>query len=81
MNLFRRGNISHESHLCVGGCVLLETTNHLFLDCNFFGSIWQLVRNWLGVHSTDPSIIADHFLQFDGSSDYAKSRRSFMLLI
>jgi len=81
VNLFRRENISHESHLCVGGCDLLETTNHLFLDCSFFCSIWQRVRNWLGVHSTDSSIIADNFLQFGGSSGYAKSRRSFMLLI
>jgi len=64
VNLFRRGNISQKSHLCVGGCGLLETTNHLFLDCSFFGSIWQRVRYWLGVHSVDPSIIADHFLRF-----------------
>jgi len=47
--------------LCVGGCELLETDNHLFLDCSFFGTIWQLVHKWLGVHLADPTIIADLF--------------------
>lgn len=48
---------------------------------NCFGSIGQLVQCWFEVHSTDPSIIADRFLQFGSLSGYAKSRCSFMLLI
>jgi len=52
-----------------------------FLTCGFFGQIWQLVCNWLRVHSTDPSNIVDHFLQFGTSSGHAKSRCSFMFLI
>jgi len=65
-------------------CWWMWTVNHLTLDCTFFGTIWQLVRNWLGVHSVhslDPSILADHFLQLGSSSSYAKSRSSFMFLI
>ena len=67
-NLFRIGIISQESQFCVGGCGLLETTNHLFLDRSFFGSLWQLVRKWLGIHSVDLSIITNNILQFDNLS-------------
>ena len=68
--------------MCVGSCGLLETENRLFLECNVFDIIWQLVRNWLGVHSTNLSIITNHFfLQFGSSLGYSKSRSSFMLLI
>jgi len=46
-----------------------------------FGHVWQLVRNWSGVYSADPSTIVDHFLQFGTSSGLAKSWYSFMYLI
>jgi len=80
VNLFSKGIISHESQLCVGGCGLLETKNHLFLECSFFGTIWQLVRHWLVVHSADSSIIMNHFSQFDNLLGFSKLRISFMLV-
>jgi len=81
VNLFQRGIIPHETQLCVGGCGLQETENHMFLTCPLFGQIWHLVRHWLGVYSANPSTILDHCLQFGSSSDYAKSRCSFMSVI
>ena len=47
----------------------------------FFCHLWQLVRNWLCVHSMDPPHILDHFIQFGSSTGYGKSRCSFMHLI
>jgi len=40
--LFRIAIISHDSLLCVSGCENSESTNHLFLGCNFFCSLWHL---------------------------------------
>jgi len=48
-------------------CVLvrnLESASHLFLKCNFFGSMWHLVWNWLGFSSIDSTCIFDQLLQF-----------------
>jgi hypothetical protein len=81
VNLFQRGTIPHDSQLCVSGCGLHESENHLFFICRMFGHIWQLVRKWLCVYSADPSNIQDHFHQFHTSAGYAKSRCSFMHLI
>jgi len=58
-----------------------ETYVHLFLTCDTFGQIWQLARNWLDVHTSDPSTIVEHFLQFGTSSGHAKSQCCFMFLI
>jgi len=60
---------------------LIESDAHLFLHCGIFGQVWQLVRHWLSVHSADPSIILDRYLQFGTSSGLAKSWCSFMHLI
>jgi len=74
-NLFRRGIIP------ISGCGLQKLENHLFVSCNLFGQIWQLVWNWICVHLVDPSNIVDHFHQFGTSSGYAESMCSFMYLI
>jgi hypothetical protein len=50
-NLVRQGIIPSEAQLCVTGCGLQESADHLFFSCDFFGKIWQFVRNWLGVNS------------------------------
>jgi len=47
-NLVARGVISPDASLCVSGCDSTETTQHLFLYCTTFASIWQLVRDWIG---------------------------------
>jgi len=45
LNLFRRGIILSAARYCVSGCSLHESKCHLFLSCDFFGQLWQLVRN------------------------------------
>jgi len=80
-DLFRRGIILAEARSCVTGCELHESEWHLFLSCSFFSQLWQLVRNWLCVHSADPAHILDHFIQFSSSIGFGTSRCSFMHLI
>jgi hypothetical protein len=80
-NLFRRGIVQNDAQMCVTGCGLVESDAHLFLHCDIFGQVWQLVRHWLSVSSADPATVVDHFHQFGTSSGFAKSRCSFMHLI
>ena len=42
-NLLHRGVIDNDSRMCVGGCGLEESSHHLFLHCNVFGSVWHLI--------------------------------------
>lgn len=42
-NLLRRRVLHDEDSLYVGGCGYLETTYHLFFNCNIFGSLWYLL--------------------------------------
>jgi hypothetical protein len=44
-NLVARDIISPEDQLCVSGCGGVESTQHLFLSCGTFGSLWALVRS------------------------------------
>jgi len=36
----------------------------LFLGCNFFGSVWSLVLQWLDISSVASGVVRGHFLQF-----------------
>jgi len=56
--------ITIEDHLCTSGSRDSESASHLFLQCNFFGSIWLLVRAWLGFSSVNPLDFRDHLVQF-----------------
>ena len=67
--------------MCVGGCGMQETNDHLFLNCGFFGQVWEMVLKWLGVYTTFPSNTLEHFVQFGSAAGYAKTRRSFMNII
>jgi len=60
------------------GAVILK---RLFLLCPTFGSIWQLLREWIGVLWVDSHNIPDHLLQFTHMTGGGKARRSFMQLI
>jgi len=70
-----------ESRLCIAGCGQVEDLNRLFLSCPFFGALWPLVRDWLGVAGAESQVISDHFLQFIHYACDLKSRRSFFHLI
>lgn len=80
-NLVNRGIISLEDHFCVSSCGGVESAQHLFLSCSIFGSLWALVRSWIGFSTADAHITSDHFLQFSYSAGGLRARRSFMQLI
>jgi hypothetical protein len=63
-NLIARLVLSFDMSLCVAGCGHPETAQHLFLLCNTFGSLWHMVRDWIGCFGVDADNISDHFLQF-----------------
>jgi len=60
-NLLWCGIIQAESTLCVGGCDMEETIGHLFLSCNYFTSMWHLIRDWLGVSSVELATLLSQF--------------------
>jgi len=80
-NLVHRGILSDIDVGCLLGCGYVETAQHLFISCDFYGTLWFQVRSWLGVSSPDPIIVLDHFLQFTHSAGGARARRSFMQLV
>lgn len=77
-NLQRRGVIPLDAQLCVAGCGQNEIANHQIIHCPTFGSLWQLVKSWLGVYSVDPLHVMDHFEQFIYALGGQISRRSFL---
>ncbi|GAU42955.1 hypothetical protein TSUD_142920 [Trifolium subterraneum] len=80
-NLVTRGILSPADGLCVCGCGAAESTQHLFLSCSTFGSIWASVPSWIDITSADPTALRDHFVQFTYSAGGSRARRSFLQLI
>jgi hypothetical protein len=61
--------------------VLRDFLLHLFLSCNTFGSLWSLIRSWIGFSAIDSHNISEHFLQLTYSLDGRRGQRSFLQLI
>jgi hypothetical protein len=80
-NLVARGIISTEVHSCVSGCGGIESAQHLFLTCSIFGSLWALVRSWIGFSTADAPTLTAHFVQFIHSAGGLRARRAFLQLI
>ena len=80
-NLFKRRMLQQADVTCVAGCGFDESATHLFLHCAYFGSIWQHIRNCLGISGVDPFTLHDHFFQFTNSIGMSRKRRSFMQLL
>ena len=81
-NLYHRGVIVADDRLCVGGCRSLESSTHLFLHCNIFGGVWQLIHRWLGVCSVLPYDPADYLIQFGSlGGNCSMVRQSILHLI
>jgi len=76
-----RSVIYFEDCLCAFGCGSVETTQHIFLLCTTFTSLWSLVQSWIGFSGVDPTIISDHFIHFIHATGGGKVRRSFLQLI
>jgi hypothetical protein len=81
INLVNRSIISSEDHFCTSGCGGVESTQHLFLSCITFGSLWALVQSWIGFSTAYAHTISGHFLQFSYSDGGLRARRSFVQLI
>jgi hypothetical protein len=79
--LVARGIISTEVHSCVSGCGGIESAQHLFLTCSIFGSLWALVRSWIGFSTADAPTLTAHFVQFIHSAGGLRARRAFLQLI
>jgi hypothetical protein len=80
-NLFWRGVINHDSCLCVAGCGSLETVDHIFFHCSFFGSVWNNILHWIGLSMALPFVASDHFNQFNFGGGGPRVRHSFMCVI
>ncbi|CAJ2678808.1 unnamed protein product [Trifolium pratense] len=81
VNLVTRGVLSSTAGTCVFGCGAAELAHHLFLSCSFAGSLWDLVRAWIGISLVDFTNLRDHFVQFTASAGGSRARRSFLQLI
>ena len=80
-NLFHRGVIDNDSRMCVAGCGFQESSHHLFLHCNVFGSVWHCIYKWIGVVAVTPYKVPDHFNQFSYSGNVSKVRSSIIQVI
>ena len=80
-NLWHRGVIPVDSQLYVSRCAQNETAEYLIIHCSTFGSLWQLMKTWIGVYSADPQHVLEHFNQFKYSSGGYTPRRSFLHMI
>jgi len=80
-NLLRHGVIDHTSKLCVSSCGFLESSNHLFIHCNFFGTVWQFIHRWLGLSVAATFQVPNHFNQFSCSGGTTKVHRSILQVI
>jgi len=61
-NLFRRQVIDFDAQACVGECGEMETSSHLLLHCDIFGSVWYFILRWLGIYSVMPYDVSSHFI-------------------
>ena len=80
-NFCRRGVIGNDSRLCFTVCGYVETSAHLFLHCNNFGSGWYHIYCWIGISSAVPFHVSDHFMQFGAVGGVSKGRQSILQVI
>jgi len=59
-NLIRRRVIQAPDTACAYGCGELETSNHLFLECEIPNMVWLHVRKWIGLHMVYPCQLREH---------------------
>jgi len=70
-----------EAWSCIDGCGHVEDMNHLFLSYPYFGALWPMVQDWLGLVGVETQFISYHFLQFINYASGLIARRSFFHLI
>jgi hypothetical protein len=67
--------------MCVGGCGFSETAYHLFLACDIFGAIWNLLWQWLDISHVAAGEIGEHFNQFTHMAGMPRSSHPFFKVI
>jgi len=80
-NLARRQVLQLDDILCVGGCGLSETMNHLFLACEVFGIVWNQLWHWLDISYVAAGDVGDHFTQFTHLAGKPRSSHPLSKLI
>jgi hypothetical protein len=80
-NMVSRGILSPDHAQYATGCGGAESAQHLFLSCGIFGSLWPLVRAWIGFSTADAHNLSDQFVQFTYSAGDFRARRSFLQLV
>jgi hypothetical protein len=59
----------------------METSSHLFLHCDFFGSVWNFTLKWLGIFSVMAPEVSSHFNQFSFIGGASKSKQYILQAI
>jgi len=80
-NLVRRHVIQPNENLCVGGCGHIETADHLFIGCDFFGSVWYLICHWIGFSCVFLGSVSNHFLQFTQLAGLSRASHFYLKVI
>jgi hypothetical protein len=80
-NLIRQGVLQNKAQLCVGGYGSYEDVDHPFTRCEFFGTVWILVSQWIAFSTIHPACLLDHFLQFCHFRGASKYFRSILYLL
>ena len=61
--LSRRG-VTMESTLCEFCHSKIETSHHLFLECQVVVRVWDLCHRWIGILSVQHNVLSNHFESF-----------------
>lgn len=80
-NMVRRGVIQQNMNVSAANCGTTENVNHLALDCDFFGTLWFLLRQWMGVLSVNPPTLIDHCVYSRALDRFPKSSRNYMHVV
>jgi len=78
-NLARQPVLQSNDTMCVGGCGVSETADHLFLACDIFGSVWNML--WLDISHVVAGEIGEHFIQFTHLARMHRSSHPFFKVI
>jgi len=66
---------------CVAGCGHSELSNHLFLYCDIFSSLWYHVWSWLGIDFVLSGDLRHHFREFTNYAGLPRSTHLFFRII
>jgi hypothetical protein len=66
---------------CAALCGRLEDRDRLFFKCDYYGRLWLLVSNWLGIDTVFHGNIFSHSNQFRGLGGFSKNSRTSYTII